>query len=299
MNAPETERSNRPLAGIMVRLAGAVAISIMFAFVKLAGEAGIHFIEAVFWRQLFVIPMILFLIRRDTAGWGALKSGHHNLHRLRALVGICAMSLNYWAVTLLPLADAQAIGFAVPIFASVLAALLLHEQVGWRRWLAILIGFAGVVIVIQPGGSTISTQGAIVALAGAVMTALVSLLIRVLGRTEKSLSTIFWFSLYTVPLLAVLLPFFGTAHDAYGWSLLLGVGMFGALVQFCVTESLRLAPVSTILPMDYTSLIWATLIGFLLFGHFPDLPLWIGAPVIVGSGLFIAWREQRRVRRAG
>jgi len=274
-----------------------LALSAMFAFVKLASEAGVHVAESLFWRQIGALPVVALLIHRDTQGWAMLRSKRHPMHWARAGVGIIAMALNFWAVTLLPLADAQTIGFAVPIFATIFAVFILREFVGWRRWVAILAGFIGVAVVIQPGQQNVAMLGAIVALAGAIMTALVSLVIRSLGRTEKSLSTIFWFSIYTVPPLALALPFVGGGHDLTTWGYLLGVGVFGALVQLAITQSLRLAPVSTVLPMDYTSLIWATVLGILVFGQYPDLSIWLGAPVIIGSGLFIAWREQRAAAR--
>ncbi|MEL6874962.1 MAG: EamA family transporter, partial [Pseudomonadota bacterium] len=129
-------------------------------------------------------------------------------------------------------------------------------------------------------------------------TASVTLVIRMLGRTETSIVTIFWFSVYTLPALAVCAWIYGGGHDAKTWVYLLGVGIFGALGQLTITQSLRFAPVSTIMPMDYSALLWATIIGIVVFGQWPGLSIWLGAPVIIGSGLFIAWREHVRAARA-
>jgi drug/metabolite transporter (DMT)-like permease len=288
---------NRPMAGIITRLAAMLSLAIMFAFVKLAGQQGVHVTESLFYRQLIAMPLICFLIWRSKAGWPAIKSDKHKLHILRSALGIFAMGLNFWAMTLLPLADATTISFTVPIFATLFAALILREKVGIRRWSAILIGFIGVLVVIQPGGNLIPAFGATVALIGALVTASVTLVIRMLGRTETSIVTIFWFSVYTLPALAVCAYIYGGGHDAKTWGYLLGVGIFGALGQLTITQSLRFAPVSTIMPMDYSALLWATIIGIIIFGQWPGLSILIGAPIIIGSGLFIAWREHVRETR--
>ncbi|MEO9601336.1 DMT family transporter [Parasphingorhabdus sp.] len=282
---------NRPTAGIVTRLAAMVSLAIMFTFVKLAGEQGVHVTESLFYRQLTAMPLICFLIWRSSAGWPSIASNKHKLHILRSILGIFAMGLNFWAMTLLPLADATTISFTVPIFATLFAALILREKVGIQRWSAILIGFVGVLIVVQPGGSLIPAFGAAVALVGALVTASVTLVIRMLGRTETSIVTIFWFSIYTLPALAICAYIYGGGHDAKTWGYLLGIGIFGALGQLSITQSLRYAPISTIVPMDYTALIWATFFGITIFGHYPGLSIWFGAPIIIGSGLFIAWRE--------
>ncbi|MEH6756149.1 MAG: DMT family transporter [Parasphingorhabdus sp.] len=283
------------MAGILTRLAAMASLAVMFAFVKLAGQQGVHVTESLFYRQMTAMPIVCFMIWRSRASWQGIKSGKHGLHILRSFLGISAMGLNFWAMTLLPLADATTIGFTVPIFATLFAAIILREHVGIRRWFAILVGFIGVLVVIQPGGSLIPAFGAAVALAGALVTAFVTMVIRILGRTETSIVTIFWFSVYTLPALAVCAYIYGGGHDAKTWGYLLGIGIFGAIGQLAVTQSLRFAPVSTIIPMDYSALIWATLIGVLVFSEWPGLSIMLGAPIIIGSGLFIAWREHGRV----
>ena len=295
--ARENREQNRPIAGILTRLAAMVSLAAMFAFVKLAGQHDVHVTESLFYRQLTAMPLICFLIARSEAGWAAVRSDRHRLHVLRATLGIFAMGLNFWAMTLLPLADATTIGFTVPIFATVFAAIFLSEAVGIPRWVAVVIGFVGVIVVVQPGGSDIPAFGATVALAGAFVTAAVTLVIRVLGRTESSIVTIFWFSVYTLPALAVCAAIYGGGHPTAVWGYLLGIGVFGALGQLAITQSLRFAPVSTILPMDYSALIWTTLLGIAIFGQWPGASIWLGAPIIIGSGLFIAWREHVKATR--
>lgn len=288
---------NRPIAGILLRLTAMISLAIMFAFVKLAGQNGVHVTESLFYRQLIALPLICVLIWRSSAGWSAIRTNRHPLHILRSAFGIFAMGLNFWAMTLLPLADATTISFTVPIFATLFAALILREHVGIRRWSAILIGFIGVLVVVQPGGDMIPAFGATVALCGALVTASVTLVIRMLGRTETSIVTIFWFSVYTLPALAVCVYIYGGGHDAKTWGYLLGVGIFGGMAQLAITQSLRLAPISTVMPMDYSSLVWATIIGIVVFNQWPGMSILLGAPIIIASGLFIAWREHVRASR--
>ena len=203
------------------------------------------------------------------------------------------MFLNFGAVTLLPLAEATTLNFTTAIWAVILSALILRERVGLWRWSAVLLGFAGVLVIAQPGQSPIPPLGAAVALAAAFMIALISIQIRDLSRTEHPLTIVFWFSAFTLPFLSLAMPFVMTGHTPYQWGLLLGLGVFGLLGQFLLTASLRYGAVASVIVMDYSSLVWATLFGWWVFDRLPPGSTWAGAPLIVGAGLLIAWREHR------
>ena len=295
MSVPAIKNSppqNRPLPGILVRLIAIASLACMFVCVKLAAENGTHIIELLFYRQLFALFILLPFFMAGP-GLGALKTEYPKLHVTRMIVGITGMGFNFWAVSLLPLAEATTIGFMVPIFATLLSVVLLAEFVGIHRWVAIILGFIGVLIVVQPGDGHIPLAGAMVAITGALFTAWVSVLIRQLGRTEKPATTVFWFTISSLPLLGIAMLFFGSGHDMETWMLIAGAGLFGSIGQLTLTASLRLAPVSTILSMDYTSLIWATMFGYLIWDNWPGPATWIGAPIIIGCGLYIAFREHR------
>jgi drug/metabolite transporter (DMT)-like permease len=148
-----------------------------------------------------------------------------------------------------------------------------------------------VLVVLRPDGAALHSIGALVALGGAVMTACVSILLRQLGQTEAAATTVTWFTVSSVVPLAVLMLWFGQAHDPLTWALLLALGSFGGAGQLLLTSALRFAPVAVVLPVDYSGLIWATLLGWLLFGTLPLAATWIGAPIIIASGLIILWRE--------
>ena len=204
------------------------------------------------------------------------------------------MVFTFGAVLLLPLAEATTFQFTVPIFATILGALVLKEPTGWHRWGAVLAGFAGVLIVAQPGSAHIPPLGAMVGLLAALFVAIVAILLRQIGKTEATGTTVFWFSVLSVPVLAVPYALQLKAHDPLTWAILVGIGLIGGVGQLALTGSVRHAPVSAVVPMDYSSLIWGTLYGWLLFGMWPSGWTWVGAPVIIASGLYIVWRERRR-----
>lgn len=290
--------SERRLFALGLRLFAISCLSIMTVFLKFAGERGIATQEIMFWRQVFAIPVVLAFVML-TAGLGSLRTQRLGMHATRTIAGLITMSLTFSSYILLPLAEATTLGFTVPIFATILAALVLRETTGWHRWAAVIAGFVGVLIVVQPGSGHIPPIGVAVGLASAFLIGCMSLLIREMGRTEAAPTTVFWFSILSVPLLAPFLIWYGQPHDVAGWLLLAGVGFAGGAGQIALTASLRYAPISVVIGMDYVSLLWATAAGWLFWGHLPGKATWIGAPIIIGSGLYIAWREHRlQLKRA-
>ena len=287
----------RPLFAMALRLASMAVLAVMFSGVKLAEERGVGVVECLFWRQAMGLPVVAAWL----AATGRLReigTQRPAAHAVRMTIGLSAMALNFTAVTLLPLAEATTIGFAVPLFATVFAALLLGEATGRWRWGAVATGFVGVLIVLQPGGAHIGGLGAAVALAGALATALVTIQIRYLGRTEATGAIVFWFSLSSLVPLGILMLFVGKPHDATGWLLILMLSGAGAVAQILLTAALRFGAVAAVLTMDYSALIWSLLAGWLIFGQLPAATTWIGAPLIVAAGLVIAWREHRLRRTA-
>lgn len=287
--------AQRPLYALLLRLAAAATLSLMLALVKLASESGLALPEILFWRQLPTIPMILLLFWA-TGRLGSLKSSRMGQHGMRAILGLIGMMLNFGAVTLLPLAEATSFNFTSAIWAVILSALILHEKVGIWRWSAVALGFTGVLVIAQPGDGHIPLLGAAVALSAAFMIALISIYIRDLTKTEDSLTIVFYFSLFTVPLLALTLPFTWEAKSAEQWFYLVALGISGLIGQYLLTSALRYGSVASVIVMDYSALIWATLLGWSLFDRLPTATTWLGAPLIVGAGLLIAWREHRLSR---
>jgi drug/metabolite transporter (DMT)-like permease len=295
---PSSRPIQRPLYALGLRLFGVSCLAIMTVLIKLAGEKHIVTSEMMFWRQAFAVPVVLAFILATT-GLGSLRTERFSLHASRAVLGLITMALTFTSYVILPLAEATTLSFTTPIFATLLSALVLRERTGLHRWGAVAAGFVGVLIVVQPGSSPIPLFGATIGLASAFLIGCMSLLIRQLGRTEAAATTVFYFSASSVPLLAPFLFWSGTAHDATGWLLLVSIGVIGGIGQIAFTASLRFAAVSTVVAMDYISLLWSTIFGWWIWDHLPSTATWFGAPIIVASGLYIAWREhQLRLKSA-
>ncbi len=288
---------DRLLSAVTLRLASVALFAGMNAAIKLAEARGAALSEILFYRQ-FGATLLVSVVVATGPGFASLRTRRIGAHLLRCAVGLTAMALTFAALLALPLAEATTLGFSMPIFATVLGALILREPTGARRWLAVLAGFAGVVIVAQPGAGRVSLWGAGCGIAAAACTATVSILLRQIGRTERPLTTVFWFSTLSLVPLGVVYAFETRAHAAATWAVLLGIGLLGGAAQLAMTASLARGPVGIVVPMDYTSLLWATLLGWLLFGRLPGHATALGAPVIIGSGLYIVWREHVRRRAA-
>lgn len=284
---------DRLIPAIAYRLTSVIAFVTMGALIKIAETRGARLGELLFFRQLLAMPVVLIAVVAGP-GLSSLRTQRISTHVLRTAVGLASMTFMFATVMLLPLAESTTMQFTVPIFATILGALILREPTGWHRWGAVVSGFMGVVIVAQPGSGHIPLLGAITGLTAALLSASVSILLRRIGQTEQATTTVFYFSLLSLPALAPVFIGQTVPHDAMTWGLMIFIGLTGGVGQIAMTKSLTLAPVSVVVPMDYSGLLWATLYGYLLFGVLPTPMTWLGAPIIVASGLYIVWREHRR-----
>jgi drug/metabolite transporter (DMT)-like permease len=276
----------------------AFALATMGMLVKLAGERGAHLIELIFWRQLLTL-VLLGAGLALTGRLAMLKTQRLPAHARRALSGLFGMIFTYGAVLLLPLAEATTLGFTAPVFAVLIAIVLLHERIGPYRWAAVAMGFAGVIVVMQPFSGLhegVTLAGVAVGLVAPFMVALISFQLQDLNTTENPWSIVFWFAALTTPIAALALPFVIAAHDPLTWALILGMGLVGAAAQMLLTTSLRFGSAAVILLMDYTALLWASVYGFFIFDRAAPASLWLGAPLIIAAGLLIAWRERQLAR---
>ncbi|QZH75089.1 MAG: DMT family transporter [Erythrobacter sp.] len=290
MTEPQTH-TDRPLLALLLRLLGIAGLAVMAVQIKLAAEIGVHVAEIIFWRQFISIP-ILLVWAMLAGGVKLLGTRRPKAHGMRALYGFVGMICNFGGVIMLPLAEATTLTFAAPIFAVILSVVIMRETVGWWRWGSVLAGFAGIVVIAQPGGGHIPLFGAVVALCGAFMIALISIQIRDLGRTEKPMVIVFWFAVVS-SLVSLPVQFFVfQPHSTNEWLLLLGIGLSGTFGQVFITLALRYGQVSSVIVMDYSNIIWATLLGWLVFSTLPPTTTWLGAPLVVLAGIIIAWRER-------
>jgi drug/metabolite transporter (DMT)-like permease len=252
-------------------------------------SATIHPFEIALFRNLFALVVVLPWFYRY--GISTLRTQHIGLHVLRALFNIVAMLSFFYALSITPLAEVTALNFSAPIFATVLAALVLGEVVRARRWTAIAVGFLGTMIVLRPGFASIGL-GQILALGSALIWSCALLVIKTLGRTDSSATIISYMGLLMVPLSLVPALFVWQWPDLEAWGWLIAIGVLGGIAQFCMTEALRQADTAVVMPIDFFKLIWVTLIAYLAFAERPDLYTWIGGAVIFSSTLYIAYRER-------
>ncbi|MFM9936259.1 MAG: DMT family transporter [Novosphingobium sp.] len=289
----------RPMYALALRLVAMAVISVMLLLVKLTGERGIWLPETLFWRQ-FLPGVMLFgwLVVRGQVG--RVRTERPWIHARRAFIGGVGMFLTLGVVQILPLAEATVLGFTAPIFAVLLAVVLLGEQVGPWRWAAVALGLAGIVIIAGPDRAHLPLLGLAIGIGAAFMVALISIQLRDLGRTEEPVSIVFWFSAYSAPVLALFLLWKGVPHhDLAEWAMLWGIGITGLAAQLLMTAALRYGSVASVIVMDYSQFGWATLWGWLVFANVPPPQTWIGAPAIIAAGLIIAWREQVKGSAAG
>jgi drug/metabolite transporter (DMT)-like permease len=284
--------SRAALAGIGLMLAGIFMFAVNDAMGKwLVATYTVG--QVLLIRSIAALGVLAPFIWRDRATFRTVP--RPGMQALRAFFATTEVACFYWAVTVLPLADVMTYYLAGPIFVTAIAGTLLREPVGWRRWTAVFAGFCGVVVALRPGTATLSWP-ALVALIGSFTFSLSMISTRFLRGTSDTV-------LVTTQTVAVLV--FGIVAAPIGWVtpsprdfvLLCLLGIVAMASHVCVNRSLILAPASVVVPYQYTTIVWAVLFGYLVFGDVPDVWMLTGAAIIVGAGLFIFLRERTLVRR--
>lgn len=288
--AAAARRDNVPL-GILYMVLSTVLFGGVNALVK--WEVALYPVgEVAFFRTLFaLIPILLFILPRR--GLGVFVTGRFPDHFRRAVSQLGSMTCIFFAFKLMPLAGATAISFSAPLITTLLSILLLKETVGVHRWSALIVGFVGVLIVTQPGAAQFE-WGAAFALANAILISTVAIAIRHMSATELSDTLIVYQIVLLVPLTALLLPFGFALPAPADFALLIVAGICNGVAQFWWTKSLHLAPTSAVTPFNYLSLIWAMIVGYVVWGDLPSRDLIGGSAIVVGSGLYLLWRETVR-----
>lgn len=227
-----------------------------------------------------------------TAGPRALVRVRWPLHLLRGALGVLMMVSFVYALRTLPLSTAYTIFFVAPLMITALSVPVLGERVGPRRWAAIVVGFIGVLVVLRPTGEGLASVAGIAVLLSALGYSVSSITVRVLARTDSTQSMMVWLlALMALGAGALALPDWQTPRVDDLW-LIAGVGLSGAIAQYCITEAFRQGEASMIAPLEYTALLWGVLLDFALWNVLPDGVTWIGAGIIVISGLYMVHRER-------
>lgn len=291
--ASAAQHEDKILKGIASACLAFFLLTLMNVFVKLLAETH-HVIEIAFYRNL--IPLLLLsAYLAVTRRAEILKTGKPKAMVFRVLIGTIGLYLTFTAVELLPLADATVLFFASTLMLPVIAFFVLKEHMGWRRWMAVIIGFSGVILIAQP---TLEVQmlGVIVALAASLFHAIVQVSLRYL-KTEASLTVLFYFLLGGTLMSAIFLPWVANVPEPKEFLYFLALGLSGGAAQYFLTSAFRMAPATVISPFNYTGLIWATGFDILIWHYVPGWPVFIGAAIIILSKLYIIHRERLAARK--
>ena len=276
-------------------LTGIVGFSVMDAIIKWL-TADYPVAQVVALRSWFGLPLLCFV-----ALWGtnlnALKTRRPLVHFSRYLLVLALSFSFFWALSQMKLIDAIAITFAAPIFITALSVPILKESVGLHRWLAIGVGFCGVLVMLRPGMGVFQ-WAALVVMGSVVVYALLMITTRAFKSTESTASLMLYPQLGMSLTGVLLAPFFWVTPGLGDLALFALAGMFGSIGVMCVTHAFRLGPSAVISPFEYSALIWATLLGYLLWGELPDSLTLVGAGIVIASGLYIIYRETIKIGHA-
>ncbi|MCH8106250.1 MAG: DMT family transporter [Proteobacteria bacterium] len=267
-----------------------IVFSLMALIIKLLGQH-LHITQILLVRQIGMVVMVAPAILRNFPG--SLRTARPKLQLIRVLCALVAMLFGFTAVIHMPLADATAIFFAKSFFVTVFAVFFLAETVGVYRWSAVLIGFVGVMIMMQPGTDNFSIYG-LASLVGAAGAAAVMILLRLLSRSDST-DTIMTYGALGVGLVMIVPGiYFWQPPTSTEWYLLAAVAVVSYFGQRCNIFAYKHGEASLLASLDYVRLLWATLFGFLVFGHLPGVPTWIGASIVIAAAIFTIYREMRR-----
>ncbi|MCD7059978.1 DMT family transporter [Pelagibacterium xiamenense] len=299
-SAPAPEKTYSPESGMAFMIAAVLLVPISDAMSKSLTGVLSPF-EIAFWRfgfQMLVLGLFVVVMRRR------LARGPWHLMVMGGLTMAMVLSSLIGAFVTMPIATAIAIFFVEPLILTVLSSLLLGEKTGWRRYAAVVVGLTGAVIVIRPSWD-IFGWASLLPLVAATGFASNAIVIRKLSRSMDAISIQFWFSLIAMAIIGTGLLVFGHfelislsgGFDPQGpWGQLFFMGMWSGFTFFLFAEAFRRAPASTLAPFQYLEIIGATIVGYVVFGDFPDLWTWVGTAIIFASGLYVFQRERKQGR---
>jgi len=284
------------LRGIILMCAGTSLFPFMNAAVKLLAA---HYpVAEIVWARFtghLIIMLIIFLPHHR---WSLVRTRRPTVQIGRSVLMLLSNMVFVIAIARVPLATASAIGFTSPLIVTALSVPLLHEQVGWRRWSAVLVGFVGALIVIRPG-SGFDDPAVLLLLGSALAYAVYQIATRWVGRYDNAATGIIFAALLGSLAMSAVLPFvFVMPRTLFDFLLFCLLGLLGGLGHYLIIRAFQLGPAAVMAPLGYIELVGTATLGYLIFDNFPDFWTWVGAVVIIASGLYIAFRErQRRVRR--
>ena len=288
-----TPGAMRPAAGIAVMIAGMVILASTDAVSK---HLTLSFaVVQILWVRFVVFAGVGTFMALRKNGLEGLRTKRPVAQIARGVILNLANFIFVYSLSQMPLADAHSIMAIAPLLITAASVPLLGETVGVRRWMAIAVAFGGMLIILRPGTGVFDLVS-LVPLAGACCFASYTILTKVISRDDSHETTLFYTGVIGLILMSVWVPFHWAEPTGADWFLLAVAGIGGTLAHVCIIVALHMAPASTLQPFNYTMLVWATVLGFLVFGDLPDTWTVVGALVIVFSGLY-AWHRERLVAR--
>ena len=275
------------LQGALWLLLSCLGFSVMATFVKFAAREVSPF-EITFFRCFFGLLVLAPAIAWH--GIGALRTKHLGMHAWRGILGATAMGCAYFGLSRMPLATYNALSFSKPLFAVILAVIILRETVRWRRWAATIVGLLGVMIMMRPGTEAFDPNG-LFALGDALSIAILITVLKKLPAYERPLAMLFYFGLVSSPIALLLALPHWSWPSGTTWLMLAAIGAIGALSQYWWILAFRTGEASAVAPFDYSRLLFSAVMGFAFFAEVPDGWTMAGAALIVASTIYIARRE--------
>lgn len=275
---------------IWILIAGAL-YTVMVTLIKIAGQT-IHITEILLIRQVLMIIFVSPVIIKNFPG--SMHTSRLDLQLLRIVCAISAMLLGFTAVVHLPLADVTTIGFGKTFFISIAAIFILGETMGPRRWLAVIVGFVGVIIVAQPSGHEAINIYGLMAIAGSLFAGLTSVIIRKLTRTDKPVTILSYQAIGVGLFMTLPAIWFWKTPDFYEASLLFAIGAVSVATQLTNIHGYRAGEATAIAPLEYMRLLYATILGLAIFGDWPETHVFLGAAIIIASAIYTVRRENAK-----
>ena len=275
--------------GCLLMVLGTLLFAAMHTAIRYATQHLSGF-EVAFFRNLFGLMVIApLLMRYGPALFHTQKLG---LHLLRAVINAVSMVCFFIGLSMTPIARATALAFTAPLFTALFSALFLGEVFRWRRWTAIFVGFVGALVILRPGLQAVDT-GALLVLFSSLLWSVAMIDIKVLGRTESSRTIAAYVTVLLTPLTLVPALFVWETPSPGLWGWLIFIGVIGTIGQFVITEAIKLADMTVLMPFDFLKLVWAAFLGMIFFAEVPDALTWIGAAIVFASSFYIVWREAK------
>ena len=284
-------RQERIPQAIMYMIAAGAIFSFSSAASKWLVET--YPVGEVLFSRVLVSFIVFSSFALPTAGFAVFRTRRPGAHVLRSMSQFTSQTLLLIAFSMMPLASVIAISFSAPLFSTLAAAIFLRETVGPARWIALIVGFLGVLLVTNPGADTF-TIGALFALGNAVLYGSVTVGVRGMTGTESTETLLLYQMMLLTVIFAAMLPFGFRMPTGFDALVMVANGVTNAFGQYWWTRALHLAPASAVGPFYYFMLVWSIVLGFLIWGDVPTASLLVGSAIVVGSGLFLLWREQRR-----